>query len=302
MTGPDWQGFEEFASRYIAAYGVPGIAVGVANRGEMVYWKGFGWRDRERQLPVTPDTLFGIGSITKSFTAVAVMQLIEQGKLRTSDPVRKYLPELRIGRDTAIAESITIHHLLTHTTGTPPLPSLIYCMLTSMRADPSMADHPGAARFADAKALDCYTDFEEFLAGLDVAPLANPGAVFSYLNDGWALLGEIVTRISGLQYEDYVSEHILKPAGMTRSTFRLETLLAVDDVATLYAGKPGSDAPEDVAASPAWLDSKVMCAAGFLKSSVRDMLRYLDIYRTGAPLAVGTATARQSCPGTACCG
>lgn len=280
MTKPNWQDFEEFVTRYVAAYGVPGIAVGVAHRGEIVYFHGFGSRDREKLLPVTADTVFGIGSITKSFTAMSIMQLVEQGKLATTDPVRTYLPELRIGKGD-IAEKITVHHLLNHTTGTPPLPSLMHCLLTSIRADPAMVGTPAAARFADAKSLETYADLAEYLSGLDIVPIGNPGALFSYWNDGWALLGEIIARVSGQPYEEYVTEHILQPAGMTRSTFDVESLLAMDDVATLYAGKPGSDAPEDVAASPAWLDSKAMCAAGFLKSSVTDMLRYLDIYRSG---------------------
>ena len=105
---------------------IPGVAIGLAKDGELFYGKGFGYRDVEKQLEVTIDTVFATGSITKSFTCVAIMQLQEAGKISVHDPVKKYLPNFRLKHGST--EQITIHHFMTHTSGIPALlPLLPYC-------------------------------------------------------------------------------------------------------------------------------------------------------------------------------
>jgi CubicO group peptidase (beta-lactamase class C family) len=274
----DWSAYEESIHRYMKAYGVPGAAVGVAVKGELVYFNGFGHRDRERQLPVTDRTVFGIGSITKSFTSMAVMQLAEQGLLALADPVRLYLPSLRLGKGNA-ADALTIHNLLTHTTGMPPLPTLMNCMARSMKADPMLAGGPSAARIQALRPLETAEEMMEFMAQLGVEPLAAPGAMFSYWNEGYALAGAIIEAVSGQDYASYVTEHILAPADMAGSAFDIAKLGCDPDLTTIYAAPPGSDDPAQVVAAPLWWESTAMMAAGFLRSNVRDMLRYLEIYR-----------------------
>jgi len=123
MSKTSWQDFQKYAARLLERGKVPCAVVAVAVSGKQVYAKGFGYRDVEQQVVPDLDTIFGIGSITKSFTAVAILQLQEQGKLCVSDPVTKYLPEFRFGKSGA-EKGMTIHHFLTHTAGLPPLPSL----------------------------------------------------------------------------------------------------------------------------------------------------------------------------------
>lgn len=95
---------------------VPGLSLAVVKDGKVVYARGFGARRFKDNAPATPNTLYGVGSCTKSFTALAIMQLVEQGKLNMHDPVKKYLPEFRVGKD---ENPITLHHLLTHSSGMP---------------------------------------------------------------------------------------------------------------------------------------------------------------------------------------
>jgi len=147
VTTPGWSDYEAYVARMMSGYGVPGAAVSIARHGRPVWSGGFGWRDRERGLPATEDTVFGIGSITKSFTAVAILQLEEEGRLSVDDPVVKHLPEFRAGRGragAAAAKAITIHHFLTHTSGLPPLSSLFLALGRSLREDQVLWEDPKA--------------------------------------------------------------------------------------------------------------------------------------------------------------
>jgi len=276
---PDWGSFEEYVQKTMAIYQVPGLAVAVARDGEQVYSRGFGWRDRDNQLPVTEQTVFGIGSITKSFTAVAIMQLEERGKLSVADPVVKYLPEFRVGRGHA-AEAMTIHHFLTHTSGLPPLPSLFLCMARSMEGDPAVKEMPFRADCAKQQPIDTYEQLMEYIANLEVELLGPPGGCFSYSNDAYALLGAIIERVSGQSYQSYVTENILEPLGMNHTTFDLKVMERYPEVTVLYAQRE-EQGKEEIFAAPQWWEAPAMVAAGFLRSNVTDLLRYMEIYRTG---------------------
>ncbi|MGW8180981.1 MAG: serine hydrolase domain-containing protein, partial [bacterium] len=111
----DW--IEHIVPNLMRAGKLPGLSIAVAENGKTIYADGFGSRDRERNLPATPDTLYGIGSITKSFVAIAVMQLVEKGLISLDDPVSMHAP-LRIGLED---DPIRIRHLLTHSLGVPSL-------------------------------------------------------------------------------------------------------------------------------------------------------------------------------------
>ncbi|MDQ7844596.1 MAG: serine hydrolase domain-containing protein, partial [Armatimonadota bacterium] len=108
---------EQFIQEKMAETHLPGLSIALVERGETVYARGFGFRDGERGLPATPRTLYGIGSVTKSFTCLAIMQLQERGKLRVDDPVDRYLP-LRVK---PFGRPITLHHFMTHSSGIPAL-------------------------------------------------------------------------------------------------------------------------------------------------------------------------------------
>ena len=261
----------------MAEHGVPGLAVAVARDGVEEYAEGFGTREIGTDAPVSPDTIFGVASVTKSFTALAIMQLHEAGKLSVDDPVTRYLPEFRTP-DADATRAITLHHFLTHTSGLPPLPSRFFAFARSMAGDPAAGSKP--AWSADHAPIDTFEELMAYLAEGGYALLGPPGAQFSYCNEGFALLGAIIEQVSGERYEPYVQQHILDPAGMTRSTYDVATLRTFDDVITFHAARQ-TDGKREVYAAPNWLYSSVWSPAGSLNTTVRDLLRYLEIYRTG---------------------
>lgn len=272
------EGFGTYANDIIEQYQIPGVSIGINQNGEHLYYNGFGFRDKEKGLPVTPDTVFGIASITKSFTCVAIMQLQEAGKLSVHDKVIKHLPEFRTP-DREKTEQITIHHFMTNSSGLPPLPSLLYANKRSMDQDPSRKDYPGLDIDDSSQGpIDTYEELMEFIGGLDFTLLGPPGMHFSYSNDAFALLGAIIQRVSGKSYENYVKENILQPAGMVNSTFDLSELENHEDITMSYAAKE-VDGKKEVYPAPVWWDAPSMRAAGYLKSTINDMLLYTEIYR-----------------------
>lgn len=278
MNIPDWsQSFEDYMRKTMEAVPLAGASVGLAKDGELVYHQGFGYRDIEEKAEITPDTIFGIGSVTKSFTCVALMQLQEGGKLSVHEPVVKYLPEFRL-KDGQSVEDITIHHFMTHTSGIPALPALGYAMKRTMLGDPAVDELD--YDIEQHEPIDTYEELMDYIASLDFELLGPPGSLFAYNNDCYALLGAIIERVSGKSYEQYVKEHILTPAGMTRSVFTPKEVVWFTNVSINYANRM-TNGTREVYAAPIWWDAPAMRAAGFLKSTIRDMLRYTEIFRTG---------------------
>lgn len=263
---------------------IPGLALAAARHGRECFAQGFGLRDREAGLPATPDTVFGIGSITKSFTCVALLQLAERGKLALLDPVTRYLPEFRTP-DPDRTKRMTIHHFMTHTSGLPPLPSIYHAMAPSMAGDPLAALSVEAAK----RPIRSPEELMDFIASQEIRLLGEPGRHFSYSNEAYALLGLIVARVADEPYDEYVASRILRPLGMERTTFSPEIARSWEDVTVLYAEAPPAGTgtgrrragPREVIAAPAWWHAPSMLAAGFLKSTARDLLRFTDIFRTG---------------------
>lgn len=270
---------EAYVGKLMETAKLPGAFIGIAKAGEHVYAKGFGYRDAKEQAEVTLDTVFGIGSITKSFTCVAIMQLQEAGKLSVDDPVVQYLPEFRT-KDAESSKRITIAHLMSHTSGMPSMPTLYFAMRRSMEIDPALQESDRNFDLTAHEPIDTYEQLMAFIADLDVEQLGEPGTEFSYSNDGYALLGAIIERVSGQTYESYLKEHLLDPAGMKHTVFLTEDLGDYENITTLYTSKKTEEG-KVVFAAPLWWDAPAMRAAGFLKSTGRDMLAYAEIFRTG---------------------
>jgi CubicO group peptidase (beta-lactamase class C family) len=289
---------------------IPGVAIAVARRGETVYEGGFGFRDVERELPATPATVFGIGSVTKSMTALAIMHLAEAGRLSPHDPVTRWLPEFRLPHP-AGDEPVTVHHLLTHSSGMPPEPSLLHARAASMKRDPDLyhiSDPPLPEGFADLQEVDGHEALMELMAGQDFVQLGPPGRWFSYSNEGFALLHGIIERAGGRPYLDYLRDNIWSPLAMPHTGSQAEARAGFPTqhpalstqhsppVTTLYARRKddGSDA---VIASPAWHDIGRIYGNGGLASTVRDLIRYLEVYRVdGAGIVSRGAVAEMTAP------
>lgn len=270
------QQFEAYVGKWVAEKKAPGIAVATAKEGMVDYAQGFGFRNRELGLPMKPDTIIGIGSVTKTFTAVAIMQLAERGLLSVHDPVVKHLPNFRLS-DPEHAAKVTIHHLLTHTAGIPSLPYLVRGMYHSVINDPAARFYP--FRWTDEDTpIDTYDEMMRVIAETDYALLEGPGTFFSYSNESYGLLGAIIEAVSGQPYEDFVRESLLKPAGLHDSGFVSEGMDSVERATELYCTDPES---KETVPTPGWWQSFVFSAAGFMYSTVLDLVRFMDLFRTG---------------------
>jgi CubicO group peptidase (beta-lactamase class C family) len=175
----------------MAERGVPGAALAVVHDGEVIRLAGYGQADAAGR-PVTPQTPFRIGSLTKSFTALAIMQLVEEDKVALDAPVQRYLPWFRLADPDASAR-ITVAHLLHQTSGTPA------SVLDETIADPTLSLEAYVRRLAA------------------VTPDRPVGSSFAYSNANYNTLGLIVERVSGLPYAEYVQQNILTPLQMTNS-------------------------------------------------------------------------------------
>ena len=192
-------------------------AVMIARRHDVIFSGAYGLAGREQHVPNRLDTRFRIGSMNKMFTATSVLQLAQAGKLKLTDPIGKYLTDYP---NQEIAAKVTVHHLLTHTGGTGDI------------FGPEFEKHR-----LELRTLQDYIN----LYGKR-APEFEPGARFEYSNYGFILLGAIIEKVSGQNYYDYVSEHIYKPAGMTR-TASLSEEEKVDGRSTGYMREDGQWQP-----------------------------------------------------------
>lgn len=175
--------------------GIPGLAVGVVKNGKVIFAKGFGTTKITGGDPVTTRTVFNLASITKNFTATAVMQLVEQGKINLDARVTEYLPYFRL-KDEGYKQ-ITIRHLMTHTSGLE-----------------FIEENPFERKAGyDAGAL------EKHIRELSSLTLASvPGEKYEYSNEGYDILGDVIAKVSKMSYEEYISRNILEPLRMKTST------------------------------------------------------------------------------------
>jgi CubicO group peptidase (beta-lactamase class C family) len=258
---PDLATIDRYVEAQRRAIRLPGLALGIVHGDRVVHLQGFGTADASGR-PVTPQTPFILASTTKSFTALAIMQLVEAGKVNLDAPVQRYLPWFHLA-DPAASAGITVRHLLNQTSGL---------------ADPSdsltTGDDSDAALEHAVRALGT------------VAPIHPPGQGFRYANVNYTILGLIVQTVAGQPYEDYMRQHVLAPLGMTNSyTSPLEARR--HGLATghrYWFGRPVAfQLPYNRAAAP----------AGYLSASAEAMSRYLIAHlnagRSGAARVLSPA-------------
>ena len=222
--------------------GVPGVAVGVQHDGEE-QTAGFGVTSVENPLPVTDETLFQIGSITKTYTALIILHLVEEGKLGLDAPVRDYLPEFRV-QDKMATTGVTLRHLLTHTAG----------WVGDFFVD------TGAGDDAAGKYVAAMADLEQ------LAPL---GTRYSYNNAGFYLAGAIIEAVTGKSYRQVLRELVLEPLQLHH------TFLDPGDVMT-HRFVVGHEIDDEAGAQVArpWALARALYPVGGLVCDVQDLLRY----------------------------
>lgn len=194
----------------------PAISFGLVVDGQLVYKNSYGYTDIERKIPATSASLFRIASMSKSFTCLAILKLRDEGKLQLDDPAYLYIPELKnLKYPTADAPPISILHLMTHGAGLPE-------------------DNP----WGDRQLADTDKDLLKFI-GKQISFSNTPGITYEYSNLGFALQGKIISKVSGMRYQDYIRKHILVPLGMKTTTYE-------------YADVP----PEKLAHGYRWLNNQ----------------------------------------------
>jgi CubicO group peptidase (beta-lactamase class C family) len=224
---------------------LPALAVGVVLDGKLAWSRGFGVRDLERGGPVDENTVFAIGSVTKVFAGLSLLQLRDAGRLRLDDPAVRHLPELaRVRYPTHDSPLITLRHLVTHSSGLPRLGNFDYAQ---DKRDVTEA---------------------EVLAALDVALAYVPGTQAVYSNLAVGLVGIVVSRLSGLPFGAYLERHVLAPLGMRSSALGPEHLDRAR-LATGYEHKGGALRP-----AGRWRLGAA-AAAGGLYSTVADLARFV---------------------------
>lgn len=227
-----------------AALGRFSGSVLAARGGEELFARGYGAADRSTGAAVTPDTRFDIGSLSKQFTAAAILRLESEGRLSVHDPVSRHLPEY----PRPASDRITLHHLLTHTAGLPSLGRR--GQLEDVRED------------CTAKTLD------ELLAySRDLALDFEPGAEHRYSNSGYMLLAAVVERVAGMPFDAYLRTVLFEPAGMD-DTGRLTPDVRGAEIAIGYTGYEPSITPRGC------VDATWHTGGGGLHSTARDLLRW----------------------------
>lgn len=255
LEGNTVRNIESVATTYLNENDIPGASVIIVDEEDELYAEGFGARDVESNAPATADTLYGMGSITKSFTALSIIQLAEGGMLSVEDPVTEYVDHY----ESAPGDPITIKELLTHTSGMPATPTgVFHQMLTGFPS--GVADEADFQRFVRDSTEFRATDADRFF----------------YYNTGYDVLGLVIENVDGRTYGEYVREEIFQPLGMKRATFDSGTLEEDDDAMTGYRPGDGGEPPEPNSFPLGTLDRP----SGGLITSVRDLSRYLRAMMT----------------------
>jgi CubicO group peptidase (beta-lactamase class C family) len=237
-----------------------GLAVGVVRNGSLEFFYGHGLADIESNTPITEDTVFRIGSITKTFTAIAVMQLWEQGLIDLDAPANDYLRAYKLVPAKASFRPATVRHLLTHTAG---IPEVVYA---SDLLHPDWGPFFARPAVRSVKVGEPMPSLAEYYRG-GLRLMVEPGSAFAYSNHGFATLGQIIEDVSGKPLERYLREHIFEPLGMADSDL-VQSDLVASHLATGYVlGPSGARAVPD----REWIDA----GGGGIYSTPRDMARYI---------------------------
>ena len=242
---PDFVAIDAYLDREMRELRIPGLALGIVHNDEVVHLRGFGVADASGNV-VTPQTPFILASASKSFTALAIMQLVEEGKVDLDAPVTTYLPSFNVGDESA-SSTITVRHLLNHTSGLPES-TAFEPMLSNDMSDGALSERVAALS--------------------DAAVEHRAGKVFEYTDANYDVLGLIVQQVSGQTYESRIRQRIFAPLGM-RHSFTDQTDARQSGLATGHRSWFGVPRPFDAPYSRAAMPSS------YLTSSAEDVTHFL---------------------------
>jgi CubicO group peptidase (beta-lactamase class C family) len=236
----------------------PGLAVAVVRDGRVVVARGYGLADLEHRVPITPSTVFDVASVSKQFAGLAVAMLVEQGRVRLGDDIRKYIPELA-----DVGHTVTVEQLVHHTSG--------------------YRDWPGTLGLAGWRYDDVisFAQILRFAAGQRTLNFV-PGTEYTYSNTGYNLLAEMVRRVTGRSFREWTGETFFAPLGMTSSHFQDDHTRLVPNRAFGYARRPDGGWANST-------DNLTALGSSSLFSTAEDLARWVmnfDDPKVGGPAAM----------------
>jgi CubicO group peptidase (beta-lactamase class C family) len=239
------KGFDDYMAQVMKDWNAPGIGVGIVVRDKLVFAKGYGFRDLGKKLPYTPTTTQPIASNSKLFTAVAVGLLVEEGKLRWDEPIKRFVPAIRFYNDD-LDRSVTIRDMLSHRTGITRHDAIWY-----------------KSTFTRRELWDRLRYLE---------PAAPIRTTFLYNNLMYTAAGQVVEELSGLTWEAFVQRRIFSPLGMSRSTLTIEDNLKGPEPAVPYSERRDST---ELYRQPYYTAEVAIAPAGAINSNVQDLARWV---------------------------
>ena len=240
-----FRGLDEIIEKYLEEWDIPGLAIAIFTDDEIVYMKGFGYKDLESKAPVTETTLFGVGSVTKNFTSFAAAILVDQGKLDFDIPINDYMPSFRLYTD-YLTHNVTVRDVLSHRTGIPECSTALY--------------YTGATRY-------------EFLGKMRYYEPSYPLRYkFQYNGGFYIALSAFLEHVGGQTWEDLLTENVLKPLKMDSTFFVVDDAIRAGDLATPYQVSGGEYAKQSLE----WID--ITGAAGAIISNVVDLSKWVQMH------------------------
>ncbi len=239
------KGFDAYMAQVMKDWDAPGIGVGIVVKDQLVFAKGYGFRDYGQKLPYTPTTTQPIASNTKLFTAVAVGMLVEEGKLRWDEPIKRFVPTIRFYNDD-LDRSVTIRDMLSHRTGVTRHDFIWY-----------------KSTFTRRELWDRLRYLE---------PAAPIRTTFLYNNLMFTAAGQVIQELSGQTWEQFVQRRIFDPLGMSRSTLTIEDNLKGPEPAVPYSERRDSTV---LYRQPYYTAEVAIAPAGAINSSVQDLSRWV---------------------------
>ena len=268
---------ETYLEKLFGKRGYPGMAVCIRGPEGILFDKGFGFRNTQKKTVVDGDTVFGIASMSKSMTALACCILETEGKMSLEDPVVKYFPDFHIPG--AADECVTVRTLAMHCAGIPPMEPLEWSIaMNSVERDTEW--YREMLRTAPNK-MDKIEQIVDYISAGGYEPLGAPGEYMSYSNEGYAILSYIVDQASGITLEEFLSERIFGPLGMTRTVLDLDC----SEAKALAGGNITSLFEREEDGTLVWDDNWSVlppfrgCAC--VKSTARDITKYYQMLAEG---------------------
>jgi len=285
------QQLTEYLQNYFDKKNYPGVSVCIRGPEGIIYEHGFGYRSIARGTRVDPDTVFGIASMSKSFTTLACCILACEGKMSLDDPMVKYFPNLHIPG--IPDELVTVRQVGMHRAGIPPMEPLEWSI--AMNTPERENEWHNTMVKESPNKMDTIDDIVNYISEGRYPALGEPGEYMSYSNEGYALLSYVVDRAAGISLEQFLDERIFKPLGMSRSILDVDcsearALIGDDNITSLFErDENGNHLEDDI-----WSVLPPFRGCACIKTTARDVTRYYQMLSNG-----GVFEGRRIIPGEA---